>query len=172
MISWHGREILILYHSIFYVTLHFRFVNFLLYIELSSIVFNKSWVENYLIIPPFLLLFILMRLLYFLTLRGRMFPSNIIQCYMEKKHNTSYQIWIINIYYLQNNTQCEVNWTRSIKQKISFVLQLGCCSQLPKQNILSIFKLSFVAQEDPSVTLRPSRIILVCLCGRTQRKKF
>ena len=53
MISWHGREILILYHSIFYVTLHFRFVNFLLYIELSSIVFNKSWVENYLIIPRF-----------------------------------------------------------------------------------------------------------------------
>ena len=59
-----------------------------------------------------------------------MFPSNIIQCYMEKKHNTSCQIWIINIYYLQNNTQCEVNWTRSIKQKISFILRLGWCSQL------------------------------------------
>ena len=50
-----------------------------------------------------------------------MFPSNIIQCNMERQHNTSCWIWIINIYYLQNNTECEVNWTRSIKQKISII---------------------------------------------------
>ena len=61
---------------------------------------------------------------------------------LQKKHNTSCQIWIINIYYLQNNTQCDVNCTRSIKQKMYFptIIKNNLRQQFfQKQSLFNIF---------------------------------